>query len=345
MEILIVDDERDLLESLRRGLRCLHHQTHEVTRGDAALEMLQTTPGIDLVITDHAMPGISGMELVERIHKQRADFPVIIMTAFGYKEMVVRTLKNPWSGYIEKPFTLKELTEEIKRVTAPEQIHREPFSNTFYSLVHQINNPLMAIVGSAELSLEQDALNLSPDGRSRLHNIIAAAQQITSINQKIMDLGKALEEAPRAIDVRVVLHRCVQMNADLMQLKRIELQWAQQHAHCFTMGRPFALEQVFKNLLRNAIESMEDCKTRRLTLSIVNRTEIGQVIVRIEDTGQGIAEDLLSRIFDPHFTAKPDGNGIGLAVVKRVVEHMGGCVDVASRPGAGSRFTIMLPCS
>jgi signal transduction histidine kinase len=315
-----------------------------VTRADAALEMLQSTPSIDLVITDHAMPGMSGMELVDRIHKRRAEFPVIIMTAFGYKEMVVQTLKNPWSGYIEKPFTLKELTEEIKRVTTPVQTSGEPFGSTFYNLVHQINNPLMAIVGSAELSLEKDATNLSQDGRSRLRNIIDAAQRIASINKKIMELGKVLEEAPKPIDVGAVLQQCIQMNADLMQLKRIDLKWAQQHTHCFTMGSQFALEQVFKNLLLNAIESMQDCKTRRLTLSIVNRTEIGQVIVSIEDTGQGIAEDLLSRIFDPRFTAKSDGNGIGLAVVKSIVEHIGGCVDVKSHPGAGSRFTIILPC-
>lgn len=344
MEILIVDDERDLLESLRRGLRCLHHRTHEVTRADAALEMLQSIPSIDLVITDHAMPGMSGMELVERIHKHRAEFPVIIMTAFGYKEMVVRTLKNPWSGYIEKPFTLKELTEEIKRVTTPVQTSRESFSNTFCSLVHQINNPLMAIIGSAELSLAKEEMKLSPDGRSRLNNIIDAAQRIATINQKIMELGKVLEEAPKPIDVHDVLWQCVQMNADIIQLKHIDLQWAQQ-ARCFTMGSKFALEQVFKNLLLNAIESMQDCKTRRLTLSISNRTEIGQVVVRIDDTGQGIAEDQLSRIFDPYYTAKPDGNGIGLAVVKSIVEHMGGSVEVDSRPDAGSRFTIMLPCS
>jgi DNA-binding NtrC family response regulator len=118
LEILIVDDERDLLESLRRGLNCLHHKTREVTSADLALKVLQTSSCIDLVITDHAMPGMSGMELVEWIHREKGDLPVIVMTAFGDKEMVIRILKNRWSGYIEKPFTLKELMDEIKRVTS-----------------------------------------------------------------------------------------------------------------------------------------------------------------------------------------------------------------------------------
>jgi CheY-like chemotaxis protein len=82
LEILIVDDERDLLESLRRGLSCLHHKTREVTSADAALNVLQASSSIDLVITDHAMPGMNGMELVEWIHREKADLPVIIMTAF-----------------------------------------------------------------------------------------------------------------------------------------------------------------------------------------------------------------------------------------------------------------------
>ena len=128
MEILIVDDERDLLESLRRGLSCLHHKTREVTSADAALNVLQASSSIDLVITDHAMPGMSGMELVEWIHREKADLPVIIMTAFGDKDMVIRILKNRWSGYIEKPFTLKELTEEIKRVTSDGQHCNDQFS-------------------------------------------------------------------------------------------------------------------------------------------------------------------------------------------------------------------------
>jgi DNA-binding NtrC family response regulator len=128
LEILIIDDERDLLESLRRGLRCLHHKTREVTSADAALNVLQASSSIDLVITDHTMPGMSGMELVEWIHREKADLPVIIMTAFGDKNMVIRILKNRWSGYIEKPFTLKELIEEIKRVTSNGQHSNDHFS-------------------------------------------------------------------------------------------------------------------------------------------------------------------------------------------------------------------------
>jgi DNA-binding NtrC family response regulator len=128
MEILIVDDERDLLESLRRGLNCLHHKTREVTSADAALKVLQASPSIDLVITDHAMPGMSGMELAEWIHREKADLPVIIMTAFGDKDMVIRILKNRCCGYIEKPFTLKELTEEIKRVTSNGQHCNDQFN-------------------------------------------------------------------------------------------------------------------------------------------------------------------------------------------------------------------------
>lgn len=128
MDILIVDDERDLLESLRRGLNCLHHKTREVTSADAALKVLQASPSIDLVITDHAMPGMSGMELVEWIHREKADLPVIVMTAFGNKDMVIQTLKNRWGGYLEKPFTLKELIEEIKRVTSNGQHSNDPFN-------------------------------------------------------------------------------------------------------------------------------------------------------------------------------------------------------------------------
>ncbi len=128
LEILIVDDEPDLLESLRRGLNCLHHKTREATRADAALKVLQASPSIDLVITDQTMPGMSGMELVEWIHRKRADLPVIIMTAFDDQDMVIRALTRHWCGYIKKPFTLKELTDEITRVISNSRHGDDQFS-------------------------------------------------------------------------------------------------------------------------------------------------------------------------------------------------------------------------
>lgn len=343
MEILIVDDERDLLESLRRGLNCLHHKTREVTSADAALKVLQASSSIDLVLTDHAMPGMSGMDLAEWIHREKADLPVIIMTAFGDKEMVIRTLKNRWRGYIEKPFTLKELTEEIKRVTSNGNHSNDRFSDTFSRLVHQINNPLMAIMGSAELSLAKDGVQLSREGQERLHNIITAAQRINAINQKIMEFGKVIDEPSVTVDIGVLLSQCIKMNGDLIQLKKIELQWLEQEKGCFALCSAFALEQVFKNLLLNAIEAMERRDTRVLTVGVAKRPATDQVAVRIEDTGGGIAHDKLHRIFDPYYTGKPSGTGIGLSVVKSIVDQYHGSVKVDSKPGEGVCFTVLLP--
>ena len=343
MDILIVDDERDLLESLRRGLNCLHHKTREVTSADAALKVLQMSSSIDLVITDHAMPGMSGMELVEWIHREKTDLPVIIMTAFGDKDMVIRTLKNRWSGYIEKPFTLKELTEEIKRVTSNGQHCSDQFGDAFSRLAHQINNPLMAIMGSAELSLVADGMQLGRDGQQRLRNIIAAAQHINAINQKIMEFGKVMVEPSATVDIGVLFGQCIRMNSDLLQLKKIELQWLEQEKGCLTQGSNFALEQVFKNLLLNAIEAMERRDTRVLSVGVAKRPATDQVAVHIEDTGGGIAHDKLHQIFDPYYTGKPNGTGIGLAVVKSIVDQFHGTVTVDSKPGVGTCFTVLLP--
>jgi DNA-binding response OmpR family regulator len=193
LEILIVDDERDLLESLRRGLNCLHYKTREVTSADAAVEVLKAPSPIDLVITDHAMPGMTGMELVEWIRREKAGLPVIVMTAFGDKEMVIRTLKNPKSGYIEKPFTLKELTAEITRVTTDSGASNHPGNDAFRHLARRMNDPLLAIMGSARISLEADGDRLSRSSQQRLRDIIDAAQRIHAINRNLMALGKAKE--------------------------------------------------------------------------------------------------------------------------------------------------------
>ena len=118
MQILIVDDEVDQLETLRRGLRRGGHSVVETTNAREALSWLQNPNGIEMVITDFIMPIMNGSELLEQIRKNYPVLPVIMMTAYGRKDLFVGAHRNNCNGYIEKPFTLEQLMEEIERVKA-----------------------------------------------------------------------------------------------------------------------------------------------------------------------------------------------------------------------------------
>ena len=154
MVLLVVDDEAVQLESLRRGLRSKGYGVLGASSGREALDVLRSPEGDDVgvVITDYAMPDMNGIELLNSIRAVHKTLPTILMTAYGDKQIVINALRSGCQGYIEKPFTLEQLLDEIQRtilVTKREETSQKLFDHV-QKLVHQINNPLVCIIGSAE---------------------------------------------------------------------------------------------------------------------------------------------------------------------------------------------------
>lgn len=119
MNILVVDDDMVQLESLRRGLKTKGHQVLEALSGEEALERFTDSNMIkvDLVLLDYLMPGMNGIEVLKKIRQNYGSLPVIIMTAYGERDLVIEALRNRCNSFIEKPFTLNQLMQEIERVT------------------------------------------------------------------------------------------------------------------------------------------------------------------------------------------------------------------------------------
>ncbi len=119
MKILVVDDEIDQLESLRRGLKSRGHSVAVARDAELAVQMLgEPDAAIDLMITDYAMPGLDGSGLVERIRKTHVELPIIMMSAYGRNELVIEAVGHGCNGFIEKPFTLDGIVREIEKATA-----------------------------------------------------------------------------------------------------------------------------------------------------------------------------------------------------------------------------------
>jgi CheY-like chemotaxis protein len=119
MKILVVDDDMVQLESLRRGLRSKGYQVLEALSAEDALNRFthSHTNEIDLVLSDYLMPGMNGIELLKKIREDYGPLPVILMTAYGEKDLIIEALRNRCDSFIEKPFTLEQLMQEIERVT------------------------------------------------------------------------------------------------------------------------------------------------------------------------------------------------------------------------------------
>ena len=114
--ILVVDDKRVQLKTLRRGLRTRGYQVVEAMSGKEALGHLFKDNKIDIVLTDYAMPEMNGIELLQKIRKNNKTIPVIIMTAYGDKSLVIEAMHHRCDGFIDKPFDMDELLEEINNI-------------------------------------------------------------------------------------------------------------------------------------------------------------------------------------------------------------------------------------
>jgi DNA-binding NtrC family response regulator len=115
MRILVVDDDITLLESIGRGLRSKGYQVIEALSAPEALKHIDfhNESAIDLILADYIMPGMTGIDLLEKVREKSSSLPVIIMTAHWKKQVVIDAMRKNCNSFIEKPFTLDELLKEI----------------------------------------------------------------------------------------------------------------------------------------------------------------------------------------------------------------------------------------
>jgi signal transduction histidine kinase len=344
MNILVVDDEVRMLGSIRRGVASKGYRVFEALGAQQALDQLNHGGhGIDMVITDYLMPTMNGIDLLNAIRRTHPNLPVIIMTAYADTGLVIEAMKNHCDGFIKKPFSLDQLVAEIERIKL-HQIQNTKSSDLYQLLpkiVHQINNPLMSISGFAELI--QNNLGNSNLLQKYTENIISAVGQISVINKEIMNAGRTEESKFEPVELDTLLNGCLEMFQGVFILKGVQVERKFPVQGLQVPGDPFGLEQVFKNLILNAVDAMDGRTDKTLTVTVTPSQDPSFVEVNVEDTGCGILEELLNKIFEPYFTDKSQGNGLGLVVIKDIVEKHGGKVLVESRVGVGSKFTVRLP--
>jgi len=344
MNILVVDDEMVMLDSIKIGLTNNGHQVFIALNAIQALEQLASqNQRIDLVITDHLMPEMTGLELLKAIRESHPDLPVIIITAYAETSLVIDALNNRCDSFITKPFTLDQLITEIDRV----ELHllRNTNSNDLYhilpKIVHQINNPLATITCLSELLRRNLGANINL--QQWIDGILSAVQQIGRINRDIITAGRKRASRCEPIQIEPLLNDCLDMFQGLFTLKGILVDKKFSFEGAWVMGNRFELEQVFKNLILNAADAMNGRLKKKLGIAITQQSPASSVEITIEDTGCGIQNSLLNKIFQPYFSGKRDGNGLGLVIVKDIVESHQGELLVESQVEIGSKFRIVLP--
>lgn len=212
-------------------------------------------------------------------------------------------------------------------------------------LAHEIRNPLGVIKGSAEL-LSQKLAASDPLPQELAGYIYTEVNRLSALVGRFLDFAGPSQLELRAAELPEVMERSLKAVAQQGATSRVEIH------RDFSPDLPRVLidrelcEQAFTNLLLNACEAMgEQGGELRIGMHPAASTDRAgdEVIVEIEDTGPGVPADLKEQIFNPFFTTKKTGVGLGLAIVSKIVDAHGGALTLTSPPGQGARFRVALP--
>jgi PAS domain S-box-containing protein len=207
-------------------------------------------------------------------------------------------------------------------------------------IAHELRNPLGIISASAQLMAEHpDDAQLRDESTQKIH---AATQRASLIIENLLKFARPQPERMKAIDLNGALEQTIALLAHQISLQKVKLKTDLQPDLCSIYGNPGLMQQVFTNLILNACNAMPEGGSLTITTRAM---EAGQVDIRVSDTGHGVAPEHLNKVFDPFFTTMPvgKGTGLGLSICYSIIQQHQGTIEVESRVGHGTTFSIRLP--
>jgi signal transduction histidine kinase/CheY-like chemotaxis protein len=206
------------------------------------------------------------------------------------------------------------------------------------SLAHEINNPLQAIHNSLQLML---CFQLAPD-EQREYLLIASeeVERLIGLVSRMLSFARRPKRKMRPINLSQVVEKVLALTRKYLQHHHVALRQDLCPDLPAVFGDPDELAQVFMNIVLNGVDAMPEGGTLHVSSRIAAG---GQLAVDISDTGPGIPSKYLDCVFEPFFSSKEDGSGLGLFISHNIVERHGGEVTVQSKEGEGTTFTVWLP--
>lgn len=378
--LLLVDDDLTQLHAMRDVLSDAGYAIDAYTDPYAALAALKKT-NYELIMIDLVMPSMGGIELMQAAHQHDPDIGCLILTGMASIASAVEALKLGAVDYLLKPFDMRVLRPALQRAAHQRQLKidktiatlalkashaslaelnqqlqaahqaaeqaNQAKSSMLAHLSHDIRTPLNAIQGFAHV-LQSDTLPTTDVQRKEFAaHILSASRHLLSLADEILDLAKVesgtLALATTRLPLKAIVDDCLHIMAPQCAEQQIALS-AEVADALHIVADATRLKQILLNLLSNAVKYNRPGGS----VTLLAR-ETGQHRVRIEitDTGDGIPCDQLAQLFQPfqrlgrEHTAVA-GSGLGLVMVKRLTELMGGEVTVRSELSVGSTFAITL---
>ena len=378
--VLIVDDRPENLLTLEGILDNENLNIIKASSGNEALAIM-LEHNISLVLMDVQMPGMDGFEVAEIMRSSdRTKFiPIIFITAISkQRQHIFKGYESGAVDYLYKPLDLEILQSKIKAFieffqhkNALEETTRK-LSNTVAELneakriaedattaksaflatmSHEIRTPLNGIIGMADLGLMDE--EIGPLLRERLMDIKTSGESLLEIINEILDISKIEADKLELEEIEFSIRELVEKVVNLLSVKIFQekLEFVCEidpDIPDIIIGDPLRIRQILINLLSNASKFTEE---GTVSVKVKMQEHIEEQIsleFAVEDSGIGIPEEKQQLLFDSYTqadsstTRKHGGTGLGLSISQKLVNLMGGKINVVSKPGVGSKFFFRL---
>jgi len=367
LRVLVVDDEPGMrlgaarvLEGFRAHLPDIDAEVdfvvEQAASGEEGLERIAAAPP-DLLLLDHKLPGLSGLEVLEQLAHRQAELLTVMITAYASLETAVTATKRGAYDFLAKPFTPAELKAAVTKAARHLMLQRRArrlaeekrqLRFRFLSvLAHELKSPLAAIEGYLFLLRDRTSGNDVAAYDRVIERTLARTEGMRKLILDLLDLTriesgqKKRELGP--VDVAEVARTALEGVQAAADERGIALALHAPEPVTLTADRG-EIEIILNNLVSNAVKYNRDAG--RVDVTLGKSDDI--VTIRVADTGIGLTPEEAGRLFQEFVrirndqTRRIDGSGLGLSIVRKLAQLYGGDATVESAPGVGSTFAVSL---
>ncbi len=253
------------------------------------------------------------------------------------------SMQTDEKGLAAMIITIQDLTDFKRAEALIRRVDRlSSLGQLSAGIAHEIRNPLASINFNAQLL--QKKLKSDRNVESILNDTFEGIDRIKVLVRRILDFTKTGQPSFSKSSINSVIADSISLIEPQLKKRKVDIKRYFADGVPDILCDPHQIQQVFVNLLMNAIESIEDAGTIEIRSTVEKRRSDGtRVVVVLSDDGVGIPKENVARVFDPFFTTKPDGTGLGLSIVYKILEQHDAQIEIKSREKKGTSFVLRFP--
>jgi signal transduction histidine kinase len=368
LKVLVIDDEPGIRSGVTRILGNFH-VTYPFMDEDYTFEVMAAASGEegisiidkdkpDILLLDNKLPGMQGVEVLEYIREKKYDIATAMITSYASLDVAIRATRDGATDFIPKPFTPQELKSSVENIS--KQLYLKKVTNKlaedgkkirfqFLSVLsHELKAPLNALEGYLRMMKEKQAGDKIDDYANQIDRSLQRIQGMRNLIMDLLDFTKIRlerkDEKIQKVDLAEVAKDAIFTVQPYAIQMEVSINLDVRNDSLF-MADPEDMEIIFNNLISNAVKYNRFGGKAEICIDSTDN----EVILTFSDTGIGISQDDRENLFKDFMRVKNErtknisGSGLGLSIVRKVIELYHGEIKVESTPDVGTKFIVILP--